>query len=352
MKKRFHQAYASITPPRSDEALYQSVLQQSDAAQQPRRRILSKAVLIPLAAVLGCTAFTLSAGAVYEGFQYLRGTLVDDETSTAEHIQSEVYFASTEHLSLAVEELISDGQVTYAVLHYHALDDHGTELLNREGFLQDDNPNALNRLLRLESNYEVSYAFGASEIDYLRKKTDRYFLLTLELSQVPLDVTDQQVTLYYTIDGSEDTAVLQVTDLLERRMYRLASEDAAAEDIDAEYLIVSDLSYMVCGNSTLSPEENHDRIFGNSILLLGDDPYYDPDDDWSNAYHEDYIAVGNSFAGYTEIGAAESSLLLAGGAFYTGVTIYEQSFSIPRIDSTQVSGLVFADVEYQLIPIE
>lgn len=354
MKERFRQAFASITPPRSDEALYDSVLQQESAAEEkPRRKIASKAILIPLAAVLGCMVFTMSAGAIYEGFQYLRGELVDGQTSTAEHIQSDVFFASTEHLTLAVEELISDGQVTYAILHYHALDDRGTELLNHDGFLPDDNPNRLNQCPRMESSYQTSFAYGTAEIDYLRKKTDRYFILQLELSEVSLDATDQEVRLYYTLDGAITSAALNITDLLERRVYQLECLGEEPEGIDVNYLVVSDLSYMVCGSSELSPQEREEMVWGNSILLLGDDPYYDPEDDWVNAYREDYISVGNGFAGGLEEPFADgSNLVLAGGAFFTGETIYEKNFRIPRIDSTQVSGLIFADAEYRLVPME
>lgn len=367
MKERFRRAYETVTPPRSDEALYQAVLEQSRPPARIRRRFSSKAFLIAAAAIVGCPLFALGAGAVYEQFHYLGHMLSDPETSATEHIQETLFTDSTEHICFTVEELLSDGQETHATVHFRALTDHGKYLMN-DVVLPEDNHNLRQHFLHLENETPISCAYGAAEIEELRTETDRYFHLKLSMSHRPA-VTDT-LTLYYNITGAQRSTTLTVNDLLKVRYYTAECLSEDTDPYDVAYLAISDLSYSLYMNC----EETSDltMLFKRYGLIEGDSEISEIDKNsfllLNGAGGEgpaaDRVQIGNSSAGFTVIkGAQEQSdkpidmqtvfnAFYIGGEYHADQTMFSENYRIPTIDSAKVTGLILGGVEYRLVPMK
>lgn len=360
MKERYTRIYDNITPQRSDEELLNAVLRKAENNME-KKKIGKKAFTLPLAAALAITVCAAGAAAALNA-EYLRGIFGSNE-SIAENIHSYVFEDSDEHISVAVEECLSDGQCTYLTVHYQALDEEGQKWLSEEDFINDsDNfyePLSIHPIFKEVTDvfYPVSYCVGTQELTEYRTETDRYFCAYFEADSRHYG-TEQARFNYLLTDGTVHKTAFDISTNMEEKWFELNAEESPSEFYIPKYLVLSELSFSIYGENTGAFEDNsipEKGLWSFSSLMTHDqvmaDAIHDISfvlDDGSRIKLEDYCfsylgsAVAHEYNRYTDIN-------IASGCF-TEHKYSDDSFTMalnnPDID--RIIGLQIGDVYYEL----
>ncbi len=325
MKERYNRFMENITPEKSDEELFKTVLSKAgkkEKIKMTEKKILKKAVMIPVAAAMALTLSVAGGAAIYNGFSYLRQSELTQSPDVAQSIQTEVFSDSTEHIKMTVEEYVSDGISAYATVKYEALDDIGRKWLSYKKF-----DNSVLCLLPCTLEYGsrfggVSHSFGNIEIEELKTENERYFMITLKCES---DEYDGGITLRYTmgIGGGLYEAPME-KQTLEIKSYTLSGNEQASKYFTPTHLKISDLSFVVYGenhgayerwtspNSTgiksTIPEDDRDKLLKNMkpTLIRSDGERIEgygssnlgSSDPCEGNFYTDYIICSGDFSKY------------------------------------------------------
>lgn len=291
MKERYSRFMDNITPERSDEELLRTVLAKADKKEKikiTKKKILKKAVMIPVAAAAALALSVAGGAAIYNGVNHLRNSELAQSAEVAESIQTGVFSDSTEHIKMTVEEYVSDGISAYATVKYEALDDTGKSWLASKRF--DHNLLCLLPCtLEYGSNFGgVSHSFSNFEIEEMRTETERYFYVEMICIA---DDYDGGIALKYTlgIDGGLfETPMEKQT--VEMKSYALSGEGQASEYFTPTHLKISDLSFVVYGenhgvykgdrraSTSIIPKDENDKLLANMkpTLITSDGERIEP----------------------------------------------------------------------------
>ncbi len=248
MKERYSRFMDNITPERSDEELFNAVLAKADKKEKIKmteKKILKKAVMIPVAAAAALALSVAGGAAIYNGVNHLRSSEIAQSPEVAESIQTGVFSDSTEHIKMTVEEYVSDGISAYATVKYEALDEHGKNWLAGNKF-EHENLCLVPCSIEYGSDSSgVSHSFGNFEIEEMRTETERYFYVELVCSA---DDYDGGIVLKYTTGiggGLFETPMEKQT--VEIKSYALSGDEQASKYFTPTHLKISDLSFVIYG---------------------------------------------------------------------------------------------------------
>ena len=359
MKQRYTKLFDNITPSRSDDELLNAVLGKAENNME-KKRSSKKAFILPLAAALALTVGAVGVTAAFNA-EYLRGIFGTDE-SISENIHNYVFEDSDEHVSVTVEECLSDGQCTYLTVHYQALDEEGQQWLADKNILDYNNDNFYSALSIhpifkecTDVFYPVSYSVNTRELTEYRTETDRYFCAYFEADGRHYG-TEQSRFTYIMSDGVTRATALDISNNMEEKWFELNAEESPSEFYIPKYLVLSELSFSIYGKNTGTYADNsipekgmwsfsslmtHEQVMADAIQNISFVL-----DDGSQIKLENYCCLGSAVAHeynrYTDIN-------IASGCF-TEHKYNDDSFSMalnnPDID--RIVGLQIGDVYYEL----
>ncbi|MBQ8170729.1 MAG: hypothetical protein IJZ95_01940 [Oscillospiraceae bacterium] len=237
MKERYNRMFDEIAPARSDDELYNAVLGKA-ADTMSKKRISLKTIIIPIVAAVTLAASVVGVGAAVGGSNIVSGKLLDTREHLLLNVVTDYYTDKDDHVHLAVEEYITDGQRAFLTLRYTALDDEGKEWLN--GF------DPSNSELNIYPNISVTGGFGNREIEEYRTETERCYYLEFDVDIVKTDeilftypMTEETRTEIFTLD--ENT--------VRRKLYKLVGEGSPTELYQPTCIALSELDYTIYGKN-------------------------------------------------------------------------------------------------------
>ena len=284
MKERYNRFMNNIVPEASDDDLFRAVLANADKRKKIKtteKKILKKAVIIPIAAVMTLTLSIAGGAAIYNGLSYLRTSEIAQSPKVAQNIQTEVFSDSTEHIKMTVEEYVSDGISAYATVKYEALDDYGRNWLLNKKFEHAEFC-LLPCTVQYGSEYAgVSHSFGNFEIEEMRTENERYFYIELNCNG---DDYDGDIALLYPMSPYDSRETPFEKCNVEISNYELSGNEQASKYFTPTYLRISDLSFTLYGmnhgtytkvertgyygvHSTI-PEEERDEVYKSTQPTL------------------------------------------------------------------------------------
>ena len=86
MKERYSRFMDNISPEKSDEELFRTVLDRADKKEKIKmteKKILKKAVMIPVAAAVALTLSVAGGAAIYNGVNHLRSSEIAQSPEVA-----------------------------------------------------------------------------------------------------------------------------------------------------------------------------------------------------------------------------------------------------------------------------
>lgn len=358
MKERYSRFMDNITPEKSDEELFRTVIDRADKKEKIKmteKKILKKAVMIPVAAAVALTLSVAGGAAIYNGVNHLRSSEIAQSPEVAESIQTEVFSDSTEHIKMTVEEYVSDGISAYATVKYEALDEIGKEWLSYKRF--DHELLCLKPCsIKYGSQFAgVSYSYGNFEIEEMRTESERYFYIEMNCNG---DAYDNGIVLVYStgMGGSLCEQPMEKC-TVETKVFTLSSNEQASEYFTPTHLKISDLSYVIYGMQngiyeswrskngngvkSILPEEDKYALYDNLTIkaVTENGEKIDLEKGWSFGSQDP--AEGNF---YTDLKICSSN--------YTRID-YEQnkwinySMDIGEIAGVEINGVYFEATEIE-----
>lgn len=245
MKNEINRYFDTITSNKSDEEFLSGALGKAEANMK-KHRFSRKAIALPIAAAVTIAVCGIGVGAAY-GFEYLTEVFKGNENITAE-IQSNIFSDTDGHVSVTIEQLVSDGRHVHAAVHYEALDKVGQEWLSKdEMFITNDyNCNELLNIKHLDENgkEECPGSYGSIEITEQRTETDRYFYTKCKVFNEYWDQDKLDMIFNYPMRGGLlKKAQFEVVNTLESRQYKIIGNERSSKYLTPTHIDISALSY-------------------------------------------------------------------------------------------------------------
>lgn len=227
------------------DEIWQNVLNQEEKAA-PKNRRFSVKRCAAIATAAACVA-VFASPLISSGIESLMRKMYPQSEKIAEKIETSVFEDNDGHVKMTVEEMLSDMQSVYMIVHYEALDETGKEwLANRDftrPFISDDTGAYFDFGLGVRLEEERSGSFGNSEIEENRTENERWFYVTCE-SQHVNNENKRGAFGYYMTDGAKSTW-LDIGTNVETYVYELTSDESPSDRFTPKYLTVSELSFTV-----------------------------------------------------------------------------------------------------------
>ncbi len=354
MRNDIKNAFDKISPVRSDDEIFVNVMRRSNMSTEKKKNIkLKKAIITPIAAVIGLLATAVTAGAIYEGIQYLQRSEYGQIANVMNKIATFVYEDSTENIKMSVEEVLSDGQKTVMTVHYEALTDIGKEWLDNTK-LASNPPGNYSLDVLFDSSGDgsfVSGAIGVREIEEYKTENNRYFSVVLDLH----GESSENINLRYCLDiGQKKTARISTTNMSELKWYELKTDNHGTDLFTPKYISISDISYTVYGmNHKVYAEEINERGYHIYRILPQDF------DSWEYMDFSFVLADGSIFKTRPNgcLGATDpqeenlnTDLLICHGDYHT--FIEEEQHWEYIFPGQEIVGVNICGVTYELVPIK
>lgn len=245
MKHEIKKYFDGITSERSDEEFLRGAIERAEDDMK-KHRTFKKAVIIPFAAAVTIAVCGVGVGAAY-GFEHLTEVFKGNENITAE-IQTNIFSDTDGHVSVTIEQLVSDGRHVHAAVHYEALDEVGQEWLSKdEVFLTNDyNCNELLNIKHLDENgnEENPGSYGSIEITEQRTETDRYFYTKCEVYKEYWDQDKLDMIFNYPMRGGLlEKAQFEIVSTLVSKEYKIVGNERSSKYLTPTHIDISALSY-------------------------------------------------------------------------------------------------------------
>ncbi len=342
MKWKYNRLFDKITPVGGDEEFVKSVLRKAEKMEIKKKLSFKKAVIMPIAAIIGLFATAITAGAIYEGIQFLQKSEYTQINEFTEKISTFVYEDSNDNMKMTVEEAITDGKLSIVTIHYQALNDEGIKGFDRIYVPFSSNSNDKLRI-------DVGYACGSTtttELEEYRTEKDRYYLLTCCRDRIPTDTSDDEIIIKYSFGNLiEKTAIISPDEIFEKKWYRLKSDKHGTDLFTPEYIELSDLTYTVYGmqhkvmnesrSQIILPEDFDCRRDIGFSLVMNDGTEINLDD--CSGY------LGNLTPDVTNM---HNNLIVCDGQFLEDERYYRY-IPVEKIIGVKICGII-----YELVPIE
>ena len=245
MKHEINRYFDTITSHKSDEEFLSGALGKAEVNMK-NHRLSRKAIVLPIAAAVTIAVCGIGVGAAY-GFEHLTEVFKGNENITAE-IQNNIFSDTDGHVSVTIEQLVSDGRHVHAAVHYEALDEVGKEWLAKdEMFITDDySSNDLLNIKYLDENgdEEDPGSYGSIEITEQRTDTDRYFYTKCMVHDEHWDQDKLDMIFNYPMRGGLlKKAQFDVVNTLETRQYKIVGNERSSKYLTPTHIDISALSY-------------------------------------------------------------------------------------------------------------
>ncbi len=245
MKHEIKEYFDGITSERSVEDFLRGALERAENDMK-KHRTFKKAVIIPVAAAVTIAVCGVGVGAAY-GFEHLTEVFKGNENITAE-IQNNIFSDTDGHVSVTIEQLVSDGRHVHAAVHYEALDEVGQEWLSKDEvfFTNDYNCNELLNIKHLDENgnEENPGSYGSIEITEQRTETDRYFYTKCEVYEEYWDQDKLDMIFNYPMRGGLlEKAQFEVVSTLVSKEYKIVGNERSSKYLTPTHIDISALSY-------------------------------------------------------------------------------------------------------------
>ncbi len=352
MKERYNKLFNSIAPKMSNDELLRTVLGKAEKKTMTKKFSIKKTIIIPIAAVLGLSATAVTAGAIYDGIQYIQRSKIAQNKGVAEKIQSFIYEDSNGNIKMTVEEYLSDGLAAFMTIHYEALTEDGKKWLNNfEKMYHND----LSMHPKFDDwKYAVSNSYGNRELTEYRTETDRYFRLETEMST--RSYGGKEITLNYLLGSVQKTVDLKADSNVEVYRYELKSEENPTDLFTPKYLEISDISFSILGmNHKVYKEERKKRGYSVYSIL--------PEDFDCNDYLDTTLIMNDGSeifigSGGWKLGSLRpleenyfTDLSICSGAYYV-FDEKTQKWHYESVEAENVKAVKLCGATYELIPME
>ncbi len=332
MREKYNELFSTIKPQTEDKALLNAVVAQAQQEKSAvKKHIFKRVAFVPAVALLIVSIAAISVGAVYGGIQYLRtNNMYAQNENVAQSIKTQVYSDENEHVRIVVDEVLSDNQLVYAVVHYEALTDIGRD------WLDDVKVNDLSINPKMEEH--LNFYCSVEELDNYRADNERYYCLELTTSA---DVKGSQVEFNYVMPDDSGKSVMVTADVdisgsVARILYKLEGKGSPSEYYTPDCISVSNMTYTIYGfdNGCYEEDENGempmsdpkfvDELLSCEIYLvmsdstmvkLGATGGFTPIEPSSETNNTDFIIVGGSISD-TSIEPENVIGLELGGIYY------------------------------------
>lgn len=243
MKQEYNSFFDKITSERSDRQLLDGAIREAEKRMNKKKNT-KKALLIPIAAALSLVVGAVGVGAAF-GYEHLT-TLFGGNESLLTEIQSNVFEDSDGHVSVAIEQLVSDGRHVHAAVSYTAIDDVGIEWLSGQSFKNEEFHCSVLELTHrggVNTPDDKTWQYGSIEVDELRTETRRCFYSIAGFADDVWYDDNLCATFTYPVVGGFRSAQIDVTSTMETKRYRVEGTERCSDYLTPTYLDISALSY-------------------------------------------------------------------------------------------------------------
>lgn len=245
MKNEINRYFDSITSEKSDGEFLRGALGKAEKNMK-KHRINRKALFVPIAAAATIAVCGIGVGAAY-GYQHLT-ELFGGNGNIVSEIQSNVFEDSDGHVTVKIEQLVSDGRHVHAAVHYEALDEVGKDWLDNDvSFLVNAyNCNELLNIKHLDENgkEENPGSYGSIEITEQRTETDRYFYTKCEVYKEYWDEDKLDMVFNYPMDGGLlKKGQFDVVSTFVSKEYKIVGNNRSSKYLTPTHIDISALSY-------------------------------------------------------------------------------------------------------------
>ena len=283
MKREYNAFFDKVTSERSDRQLLEGALREAEKIMQ-KKKINRKALTVPIAAALSLVVVAVGVGAAF-GYEHLT-TIFGGNESLLSEIQTNVFEDNDGHVSVAIEQLATDGRYMHAFVHYTALDEQGQEWLNEKEFIRDivdergHYHSYLINLIYTDDELPLGYpSYGSScfEIEEQRTETDRYFYLYRSLGH-PVEWYNDDFKQYfgYVLTDNE-IRVPQLTgyEVTVSTRYRIVGDERCSKYITPTYLELSPFSFVLYADDDYGMITHEDLPSGGyaEYINISDEEY-------------------------------------------------------------------------------
>jgi len=163
----------------------------------------------------------------------------------AEHIETNIFSKTDDHLSITVDELLSDGMAVYMFVHYTALDDIGREWLSEYSCPYQGYDPKLNLQPYIEdySKSSANYSFPTFEQTELATENERYFIVAFESTS--RDYNSKQGIFNFPMIDKNESTIIDVSSNIEILSYELHSDERISEIYQPTYVELSPMSFVI-----------------------------------------------------------------------------------------------------------
>lgn len=249
MKHEINRIFDRITSEKSDGEFLSQALRKAETDMK-KHTFSKKALAVPFAATLTLAVGVVGVGAAYN-YAHLTELFGDNENISVE-IQTDIFTDSDGHVSVTMEQLVSDGRHVHAAVHYEALDEAGREWLDNDvSFLL--NSYGCNELVNIkyldeEGKEKDPGSYGGIELAEHRTDTDRYFYTKCRVHDEDWGAETMDMVFNYPMCGTLKKAEFSVEKTLETKRYKITGDERSSKYLTPTYLDISALSYVLYGN--------------------------------------------------------------------------------------------------------
>lgn len=348
------------------EEVWKAVLDRTEAGNKKKRSIprwrgaAAAAVIVCVLAVSG-TAF---ADDIQEFF---KGILTQNE-NVKNDVEENVFSDTDGHVSMQVEELLSDEMVILATIRYEALDATGQEWLAsfdpEVPFNAEDPADWNDAILQMEPDSQgntvengVNCSVGCEALKEYTTEKEKIFFLNIQASESAPAL--EQVILTYEMTDKLYTATLDTSTNVPVYEYDLSlrNHEAVSKYYTPTVLRISKLSYCVYGfNHGLYEDYSNEAagFFGGRILL--DNSQYEAEIFRSVSFEtqdETWTTVETGWM-LGDIARAlkdekKDTLVCSNSLFREAERLYDPEAEDVILDPAEITGLRIGEAEYDAV---
>lgn len=356
MKEKYNELFSAVKPQTDDKALLNAVVAQAQQEKSAvKKHIFQRVAFVPAVALLIVSIAAISVGAVYGGIQYLKTSKYGQNEEVAQSIQSFVFSDSSKHINMTVEELLSDGQKTIAVVHYEALTDEGKVWLEEREFSVDTivssqlEADALG-IMPLDFLVHTAFTHTTDEISETNAEGRYYRLLFMQNGR---DTGEMELEFNYGMlnDDGESVALSEILNVdcgIEPLRFEICDAENIGEHVQPIYIELTNLTFGIYGVTDIYGGDNGDTFNVDTDTA---DAVYDMVSDkliGAELVMADGNKIGfNNFTMMYQLTEESNSKNLN-----CNVSISSGDYGDEIIDPDDVIGLELGGIYYELVPIE
>ncbi len=333
------------------DEIWQSVINHQEESTPQKRRFTVKR-FAAVAVLTACVAI-FATPMISSGVESLMRKMYPQSEKIADKIETSVFEDNDGHVKMTVEEMLSDMQSVYMIVHYEALDETGKEWLANRDFTQPfscaDTGAYFSFGLGVRFEEERSGSFGNFEIEENRTENERWFYVICE-SEYVNNETKCGMFGYYMTDGAKSTR-LDIGTNVETYVYELNADKSPSDRFVPKYLTVSELSFTILAEniSVYSIQENGSGWRMERLISI---------EEQNEVENSTYFVMADGEKVPVAINGGMGSLEPDESNYYCDLSLFDgthdyfneetQSYEHRTMDAENIVGLEIMGVYYEL----